>query len=31
MNHVPAGIVIDETRAPLRTHGLFAGLRYHFR
>lgn len=31
MNHVPAGIQIDETWAPLRTHGLFAGLRYHFR
>lgn len=31
MNHVPAGIQIAETWAPLRTHGLFAGLRYLFR
>jgi opacity protein-like surface antigen len=30
MNHVPAGIAINSTEAPLRTHGLTIGLRYQF-
>ena len=28
MNHVPAGIVINPTRAELRSHGVMIGLRY---
>ena len=30
LDTVPAGIDIAETRAPLRTHGVFAGVRYLF-
>jgi opacity protein-like surface antigen len=30
MNHAPAGIAIDSTEAPLRTHGLSIGMRYQF-
>ncbi len=30
LNNIPAGIMIAETRAPLRTHGLFTGIRYLF-
>jgi opacity protein-like surface antigen len=30
MNHAPSGIDINSTEAPLRTHGLSAGLRYQF-
>ena len=30
MNHLPAGIMIGETWAPLRTYGIFVGLRYLF-
>ena len=30
MNHVPGGIAINSTEAPLRTHGLAVGLRYQF-
>jgi opacity protein-like surface antigen len=30
LNNVPAGIEIAETWAPLRTHGVFAGIRYLF-
>jgi hypothetical protein len=31
LNNIPAGIDIAETRAPLRSQGFFAGIRYHFR
>jgi opacity protein-like surface antigen len=31
LNNIAGGINIGETWAPLRTHGLFAGLRYGFR
>jgi len=30
LNNIPAGIDIAETRAPLRSQGLFAGIRYLF-
>jgi len=30
MNQTPAGIAINSTEAPLRTHGLAVGLRYQF-
>ncbi len=30
INNIPAGIDIAETGAPLRTHGVFAGVRYLF-
>ncbi len=30
LNNIPAGIDIAETWAPLRTHGIFTGLRYLF-
>ncbi len=30
LNNIPAGIEIAETWAPLRTHGVFAGIRYLF-
>jgi opacity protein-like surface antigen len=30
LNHIPSGIDIAETWAPLRTHGIVAGLRYLF-
>lgn len=30
LNNIPAGIDIAETWAPLRTHGVFAGVRYLF-
>ncbi|MHB8770126.1 MAG: outer membrane protein [Syntrophales bacterium] len=31
LNHIPAGADVDGTWAPLRTHGLFAGVRYLFK
>jgi opacity protein-like surface antigen len=30
LNNIPAGITIAETWAPLRTQGIFAGIRYLF-
>ncbi len=30
LNNIPAGIDVAETWAPLRTHGVFAGIRYLF-
>lgn len=31
LNNVPAGVEVAETWAPLRTHGIFTGIRYLFR
>jgi hypothetical protein len=31
LNNLPAGEAVAETWAPLRTHGIFAGIRYLFR
>ena len=31
LNNIPAGIDIAETWAPLRSHGVFAGIRYLFK
>jgi opacity protein-like surface antigen len=31
MNHVPSGVQIEETSAPLKTRGFLVGFRYHFR